>query len=88
MEEEINEGFDQQKEYQMMKSKKEGKKDIKAKALVDLQRQKKTDLSDDEMLGNADIFEQKEKPEVEDSDYSENDNDLEEERMLLKLQKQ
>jgi len=86
MEEEINEGLEQKKEYQMMKSKKEAKKDLKNQAMVELQRQKRTDLSDDEMLGNKDIFEEKAKP--GDSDYSENDDDLEEERMLAKFRLQ
>lgn len=41
MEDEINTGLDQQKEYQMLKSKKMAKKDLKNKAIVDLQRQKR-----------------------------------------------
>lgn len=86
MEEEINQTLAQQREYQMVKSKKEAKKDNKTKQLVELQRQKREDLETDEVLGNKEIFAQKPKP--GDDDYSENDDDLEEERMLQKLKKQ
>lgn len=86
MEEEINYNIASKREYQMFKSKKEAKKEIKAKALVELQRQKKKDVSDDEMMENKDIFENK--PQPGDDDYSENDDDLEEERMIMNLKKQ
>lgn len=83
MEEEINEGLESKKEFAMIRNKKEIKKDIKTKALVDLQRQKRTDLDNDEQLENKEIFENKAKP--GDDSYSENDDDLEEERMIMKL---
>jgi hypothetical protein len=40
----------------MQISRKEAKKSRKSKALVDLQRQKAMDVSDDEMLENKDLF--------------------------------
>lgn len=73
----------------MLKDKKTIKKESKTKALVDLQRQKRQDLSDDEMLANDDIMEKKVKgQDPEASDYSENDDDLEEEREIIKLAKE
>ena len=47
---EIDDSIKQQKEYQMLKTKKQAKKDLKAKALVEQQRTKKMDESDDEKL--------------------------------------
>lgn len=47
---EIEDSFAQQKQYQMLKTKKQAKKDLKSKALVEQQRTKKMDESDDEKL--------------------------------------
>lgn len=89
MAEEIEDSMRQQRDYQMLKDKKTIKKESKTKALVDLQRQKRQDLSDDEMLANDDIMEKKVKgQDPEASDYSENDDDLEEEREIIKLAKE
>ena len=73
----------------MLKDKKTIKKESKTKALVDLQRQKRQDVSDDEMLANDDIMDKTPKAQdIEASDYSENDDDLEEEREIIKLAKE
>ena len=75
------EAFDkQQKEYQMVADKKTAKKDRKNKALIELQRQKKMDESDDEKIENKDIIGAEES--------SENDEDLEEEREILRVAKE
>ena len=84
MAEEIEDTMQQKKEYAMQLDKKEAKKDRKSKALVELQRQKKMDVSDDEMLENKDLFNA---PKPGDDSYSENDDDLDEERMLKKYMK-
>lgn len=64
----------------MLIDKKEAKKSRKAKAIVELQRQKRMDESDDEKLANKDLLTSEvAKPEAEDS---ENDDDLEEEREI------
>jgi hypothetical protein len=56
MAEEIEQSIRQQREYQMLKDKKTIKKEYKTKALIDLQRQKRQDESDDELLMNHDIM--------------------------------
>ena len=89
MAEEIEDNLKQQREYQMLKDKKTVKQEYKTKALIDLQRQKRQDVSDDEMLMNDDIMDKKVKSQdPEASDYSENDDDLEEERQIIKLAKE
>lgn len=72
------------KEYKMLKSKKEAKKELKAKNLIEMQRQRKADLSEDEALDNTDIM----KGTKPGADSSENDDDLEEEREMEKLMKE
>lgn len=67
----------------MLIDKKEAKKSRKAKALVELQRQKKMDESDDEKLANQEIL-----AAAGDKADSENDDDLEEERELQKIMKE
>lgn len=52
---EIDDAMKQEKEYKMMADKKVVKKANKAKAARELQRTKKMDLDDDEMLENEDI---------------------------------
>mmetsp|Transcript_42071 Transcript_42071/g.64499 ORF Transcript_42071/g.64499 Transcript_42071/m.64499 type:complete len:143 (+) Transcript_42071:1169-1597(+) len=47
---EIEDSIRQQRDYQMLKSKKQEKKDIKAKAMIELQRKQKMDESDEEQL--------------------------------------
>lgn len=76
MEEELNEQIRSNKEYKMLKTKREAKKEIKDKAIVELQRQRKMDESDDEKLDNRELMDT---AAGEESD-SENDDDLEEER--------
>lgn len=80
---EIDDSLRAQKEYAMLIDKKEAKKSRKAKALVDLHRQKKMDESDDEKLANQDIL-----ATTAAAEDSENDNDLEEERELQKIMKE
>ena len=66
----------------MLVDKRQAKKDLKNKALIELQRQKKMDESDDEKIENKDILgAQKE-------ESSENDDDLEEERELIRVAKE
>jgi len=79
MAEEIEETLQQKKEYAMQIDKKEAKKVRKSKALVEMQRQKKQDLEDDEALENNDLMV---KPDAKLESESENDDDLDEERML------
>ena len=71
----------------MLKDKKQVKKELKAKALVDLQRQKKAEVKTDELLQNDDLRADHTKANEDDSDAeeSENDDDLEEARMVEKL---
>lgn len=85
---EIEHSLQQQKEYKMLKDKKQVKKELKAKALVDLQRQKKAEVKTDELLQNDDLRDDYTKANEDDSDLeeSENDQDLEEERMMAKIQ--
>ena len=64
----------------MVADKKTAKKDRKNKALIELQRQKKMDESDDEKIENKDIIGAEES--------SENDKDLEEEREILRVAKE
>lgn len=68
----------------MLKDKKQAKRELKSKALVELQRQKKMDESDDEKLRNADVNVGQD---GEQESESENDDDLEEERQARLLQK-
>lgn len=72
------------KEYKMLKGRKEAKRELKAKNLIEMQRQRKADLSEDEALDNTDLM----KPRKEGADSSENDDDLEEEREMEKLMKE
>lgn len=69
------------KEYKMLKGRKEARRELKAKNLVEMQRQRRADLSEDEALDNADLM----KATKEGADSSENDDDLEEEREIEKL---
>ena len=86
---EIDDAMKQEKEYKMLLDKREVKKNIKNKALIELQRQKKMDVSDDEMIANEDLMV---KPKVAAADgaadSSENDDDLDEERELQKIMKE
>lgn len=85
---EIDDSIRQQRHYQMLRDKKTIKQEYKTKALVELQRQKKQDLSDDEALLNDDLMNKRVKTDdPEDSEYSENDDDLEEEREIIKMAK-
>lgn len=86
---EIDDSIAQQREYQMLKDKKTIKQEYKTKALIDLQRQKRQDESDDELLMNDEIMKKNVKEnDPEDSEYSENDDDLEEEREILRVAKE
>jgi hypothetical protein len=71
-------------------TKKESNKANKAKANIELQRTKKMDLSDDEMLENDDILPKKIEAEAvaTGADSSENDDDLDEEREIKKIMKE
>jgi len=80
---EIDESMRAEKEYAMLIDKKEAKKSRKAKALVELQRQKRMDESDDDKLANQEIL-----ATAGDKADSENDDDLEEERELQKIMKE
>ena len=81
---EIDESLKAQKEYAMLIDKKQAKKNRKAKAIVELQRQKRMDESDDEKLANTDLLtSQVAKPAPEEE--SENDDDLEEEREIQRI---
>ena len=66
----------------MLKDKKTLRKEAKEKALIELQRRKQMDESDDEKLMNDDLMETK----AEDS--SEDDADLDEERELKQIMKE
>jgi len=63
----------------MQVDRKEAKRTMKSKALVELQRQRQMDVSDDELMENAEVRDK--------VSESENDEDLEEERMIAKLHK-
>ena len=52
---EIDDSMAQEKVYKMMVDKKEVKRSAKAKAAIELQRTKKMDLDEDELLENEDI---------------------------------
>jgi len=69
----------------MLKDKKQAKKEIKSKALVDLQRQTRTEARTDELLKNDDLRNDYAKVGSDDEDGSEDDADLEEERMMEKI---
>ena len=74
-----------------MADKKEAKKAVKAKASRELQRTKKMDLDDDEMLENEDILAKRTTEAAAGAtgaDSSENDDDLEEEREIQKIMKE
>ena len=76
-----------------MADKKETKKAVKAKASRELQRTKKMDLDDDEMLENEDILAKRTTEAAAGAgatgaDSSENDDDLEEEREIQKIMKE
>ena len=70
MEEELAEQIRSNKEYKLLKTKRELKKETKAKALVELQRQKRVDVDEDERMMNDELMNQ-------DQESSENDADLE-----------
>jgi len=88
---EIEDSMKQQNIYKMVKTSKAEKKERKTKELIELQRQKKMDESDDEMVLNEEIMtsgSQARKTQSIDpdaSDYSENDDDLDEEREIRRL---
>lgn len=67
----------------MLKDKKQAKKELKAKALVDMQRQRRNEVKTDELLANNDLRNDysRAKEGAAASEESENDDDLEEERM-------
>lgn len=72
----------QEREYKMLRDKKAIKKELKSKALIDLQRKKKMDESDDEKLLNDDLLQRNKE------ESSENDDDLDEQRELNKIIKE
>ena len=72
----------QRKEFHMQVDKKEARKLIKNQALVDLQRKRKIDESEDEALDNKELL-----GEVAKASDSENDDDLELERLVKKQAK-
>ena len=74
----------------MLITKKESNKANKAKANIELQRTKKMDLSDDEMLENHDVAPKKVDAEAAatGADSSENDDDLDEEREIRRIMKE
>lgn len=73
----------------MLKDKKQTKRELKAKAAVELQRSKKMDEDNDDYLGNDDVItEKKEDGLATGADSSENDEDLEEEREIQKIMKE
>ena len=72
---EMDEREKQQKQYKMLKDKRELKRELKTKALVDLQRTRRMDESDDEKLLNEDINVKGDDASGNDS-VSENDDDL------------
>lgn len=82
MADDVNAFYKQKKEYAMEKDKKLAKKEKKRKALMEQQRAKREDESENEALDNDDVREKKVKfsniPEL-DEDTSENDDDLLEE---------
>jgi len=86
---EIDASLQQQKEYQMLKDKKQAKRELKAKAQVDMQRQTKLEAKTDALLANDDLRDDHTMADAGDggseSEYSENDQDLEEERMMQKI---
>jgi len=67
----------------MLKDKKQAKKELKAKALVDMQRQRRNEAKTDELLANSDLRNDYSRANegAAASEESENDDDLEEERM-------
>jgi hypothetical protein len=67
----------------MLKDKKQAKKELKAKALVDMQRQRRNEVKTDELLANNDLRNDYSRANegAAASEESENDDDLEEERM-------
>lgn len=77
MAEELDQQIQSNKDYKLLKSKRESKKETKDKAMIELQRQRKMDESDDEKMDNRDLMETATKGEEDDS---ENDDDLEAER--------
>jgi len=91
---EIDDSMAQEKVYKMMVDKKEAKKAIKAKNAVELQRTKKMDVSDDEILDNEDIQAKRAAEKKVDAgvatgaDSSENDDDLDEEREIQRIMKE
>ena len=88
MAEEMDTTLMMEKEFANTISKKEAKKSTKQKSMIDLQRQKKMDVDEDEMLANEDMFEAQKTADPENESSSENDDDLEEERMLHKIMKE
>ena len=70
----------------MLKDKKTVKKEMKSKALIEMQRKQRMDESDDEKLLNDDLIVAKAEDDEEES--SENDDDLDEERELRKIMKE
>lgn len=87
MADEIEVNMAEEKEYKMSYDKREKKKQVKGEALVETQRQRRVDKIVDDKLENADIFDNKEEGDAS-SSMSENDGDLEEERMITRLAKQ
>jgi len=84
MADEIQGQLNSAKAYKMLKDKKEAKRDRKSKALIDLQRQRKADESEDDKLRNTDV---KVGKDSEQESESENDDDLEEERQIKLMAK-
>lgn len=84
MNEEIEGQLTQQREYQMLKTKKEWKKEEKTKLLVDQHRQRRLEKEGDDYLANEELLEDRKKG----ADESENDDDLDEEREIQKIIKE
>jgi hypothetical protein len=81
MNNEMEASIRQQKDYQMLKDKRTIKKELKAKALLDMQRKRRMDESDEEKLANEDLIGNQEQE-------SENDDDLDEQRQFKRIFKE
>lgn len=57
MAKELEEAIEKEKEYKMVKSKKEVKREIKSKSLIEQHRQRQEDVSDEEKMDNKDLLE-------------------------------
>jgi len=94
MADEIEQANAQRKEYAMNVDRKEAKRDRKTKALVELQRQKQMDVSDDEMMDNKELMRgeftgvhRTNHTLRREDEASENDDDLDEERTIRSIAK-